>query len=186
MKNLLVIVLALFLGLNLSGQEKEKIVGRPDLSKNEFGLSIGNTSATPTGLMFSYNRYLSEKHILHFSTSGAYGFGGNVGLIGSFEFWNERRHFIGKTGNMFLSHGLEFNIGDRNRSLTQIPGEPLKSAFAAGLGYNFGVGHIINDRLTFTATLKPRVNYHRLNSNGITHSIKPELNLSLGVNYRFK
>ena len=87
---------------------------------------------------------------------------------------------------MFISHGLEFNIGDRNRNLIQVPGEPRKTAFATGVGYNIGFGHIINDRLTFTATLKPRLNYYRLSDNGISHSLKPELNLNFGVNYRFK
>ena len=185
MKHLFIVTISILLCSNIQAQITDKVVGRPELSKHEFGLNFGNTSSAPGGLTFSYNRYLSEKHILHFAITPL-AYGGNAGLIGSFEFWNEKRKFIGKTGNMFLSHGLEFNIGDRNKFLTQIPGEPLKSAFASGLGYNIGFGHIINDRLTFTAIAKPRVNYYRLNSNGITHSIKPELNLSFGVNYRFK
>lgn len=184
MKNLFLLAAFLISSSSFLAQN-EKAVGRPDLSKNEIGISFGNTSGIGNGILFSFNRYLSEKHILHFSFTPFFA-GGASGFNGTFEFWNERRKFIGKTGNMFLSHGLEFNIGDRNKNLVQIAGEPNKSVIATGLGYNIGFGHIINDRLTFTATLKPRLNYYRLNDNGISHSLKRELNLNFGVNYRFK
>ena len=67
--------------------------GRPDLSKNEIGISFGNTSGLGNGILLSFNRYLTEKHIRHFSFSPAFA-AGYTGLSGTFEFWDEKRKFI--------------------------------------------------------------------------------------------
>ncbi|GLR16343.1 hypothetical protein [Portibacter lacus] len=185
MKQLFIIFSFAIFQLNISAQNTEKVVGQPELSKFEIGIQRGSTSSIGGGILISFNRYLSEKNILHFNFTPYYAASSNS-FLGTFEFWNEYRNYLGKRGTFYLSHGPEFNLGDRNKNLLQVQGEPIKSKFAVGLGYGLGIGQVINERLTFTANVKYRYNYVTTWDNGVSSEFKPEINLSIGVNYRFK
>jgi hypothetical protein len=190
MRKFLILCFA-FISLSLAAQESSE---NKAPSKHEIGVDFQRFDGGfwPS---ITYNRYRSERSVLHFKPSFAFAspvsnFGDiyknsswQVGL----SFWNERRTYLGANDKWFLSHGLTANAGYSTLDYSYLGRPDLKwSGLTFGLGYKLGGGYKINDHFNLNVNVNPRINYQLYDGNlDLTNKFLLQAPVNVGLNYRF-